>query len=327
MSPEESPGQTDYPALTARMGYGALKRRLKKQAKLWAKETHQGTGIFAVEAWVPVNALIRTCLRLTGLYGPGLANYLDIQVLENEAVIPGLPRAFDGFRLLQLADLHCDLHEPFADVVVEKLQGLVYDAAAFTGDYHNKIATSAETSLRLMTKIVSAVHGPRLGILGNHDFIEKVAYLEHIGLPILLNESTFLERNGERLYFAGVDDPHYFRSEDLVRARAGIPAGVACVLLSHSPEPYREAARLGYSFMICGHTHGGQICLPGGWPIIRNTRSPRRLLFGPWRHEEMIGYTSRGTGACGVPARFFCPPEITIHTLRAGPAPGTSLGS
>lgn len=318
MSPEEAPGSTNYRDLAARMGYASLRRRLKKQALLWAKDVHQGMGIFAIEAFMPVDRVISQVLRISGMEKVGLANYLDFQVIENEVILPSLPEAFDGFRVLQLADLHCDLHLPFAEALTPRLTGLSYDFAVFTGDYHNKIGESQNQSLLLMEKIVSAVKPPRLAILGNHDFIEKVPYFEHIGLPVLLNESTFLERDGQRLWFAGIDDPHFFQSDDMARSRASVPPGDFVILLSHSPETFREAARLGFDFLMCGHTHGGQICLPGGFPIIRNTRVPRRLLAGAWKEGPLTGYTSRGTGACGVAARFFCPPEITIHTLKRG---------
>ncbi len=318
MSPDEAPGSTKYPELAARMGYASLRRRLKKQALLWAKDVHQGVGVFAIEAVLPVDWVLRHFLRIIRVENVGIANYLDFQVVENEVILPSLPPAFEGFRILQLADLHCDLHTPFADALTPHLAKLSYDFAVFTGDYHNKIAESQDQSLALMEKIVAAVKPPRVAILGNHDFIEKVPYLEHIGLPVLLNESTCVERDGERLWFAGIDDPHYFQSDDMARSRANIPPKEFAILLSHSPETYREAARLGFALLLCGHTHGGQICLPGGIPLIRNTRVPRRFLAGAWKEGDLVGYTSRGTGACGVPARFFCPPEVTIHTLKRG---------
>lgn len=70
--------------------------------------------------------------------------------------------------------------------------------------------------------------------------------------------------------------------------------------------------------MLCGHTHGGQICLPGGMPLTYNARCPRQLGRGPWRWGEMQGYTSPGAGSCVVPVRFNCQPEITVHRLEGG---------
>jgi hypothetical protein len=317
MRPHEAPGKTDYRQLAARMGYGALRRRLKKQAGLWAKETHQGVGVFMVEALLPVDVILAGVLRLARLDGIGLRNLLDIRILENRVVLPGLPPAFEGFRILQITDLHCDLHPPLIDVVIAKLQGLRYDLAAFTGDYHNRIAAPPETSLELMQRVVGTVSGPKYAVLGNHDFIEKVAFLEAVGLPVLLNEAVVIERDGAQLWICGVDDPHFFQTADLVRTTASVPRGASAILLSHSPEPYREAERLGFQLMLSGHTHAGQFCLPGGIPVLRNTRVPRRMLVGAWRHGSLQGYTSRGTGGCGVAARFFCHGEITLHTLTA----------
>jgi uncharacterized protein len=319
MLPEDAPGLTDYRGLAARMGYGPLRARLKRQAGLWAADVHQGTGIFSLDAVVPMDRVVLGVLRVCGLERRGLDNYMDIRVVENRLPVARLPAAFEGFRLLHLSDLHCDLHPPLIGVLIELLAPLAYDAAVFTGDYHNKIAQPPLASLALMQQLIAAVRGPRFAILGNHDFIEKVAFLEAVGLPVLLNEAAPLRHGGATLWIGGIDDPHYFRAGDLVRVRSQIPQGEPAILLSHSPEPYREAERHGFTTMLCGHTHGGQLCLPGGIPVIRNTRAPRRCLSGPWTYHRLNGYTSRGTGACGVAARFFCPPEATIHTLHPAP--------
>ena len=171
-----------------------------------------------------------------------------------------------------------------------------------------------------MLRLIPSLHPTRFAILGNHDFLEKVALLEEAGLPFLLNESTPIERGSSRLWICGIDDPHFFRTHDLAAAHAGIPEGETSILLSHSPETYREASEFGYDLHLSGHTHGGQICAPGGIPIYRNAPGCRRKhLAGSWREGKMIGYTSRGTGSAGVAARFHCPPEITLHILHSSP--------
>ena len=317
--PSEAAGHTDYRSLASRLGREVLERRIEKQAGIWAREVHQGRGIFKLEAFLPLDALIGLALKVTGLERRGRKNFLDVRVVENTVALPGLPAPFHGFRLLQLADLHCDLDPDLIDVVIARLQGLAYDAVVLTGDYHNKIGAEHDLSLELMGRLVARLHDPRVAILGNHDFIEKVAFLESAGVPVLLNEALPLERDGSRLWLCGVDDPHFFGTQDLARARSGVPAGETTILLCHSPEVFREAAALGYDFMLSGHTHGGQLCLPGGWAPVKNAPIPRRLLAGPWREGGMTGYTSRGTGGCGVAARFFCPPEITVHVLKNAP--------
>lgn len=317
IDPADASGRTDYRALARRMGHDTLEKRILKQAGLWAREVHQGQGFFRFEKIIPMDDLILLALKCSGLAGWGRRNFLDVQVVENEVILPTLPSEFEGFRLLQLADLHCDLDPALMDVVASRLEGLDYDAVVLTGDYHNRISENHQLSLELMGRLIPLLHPPRLAILGNHDFIEKVAYLEDAGLTILLNESTALERKGQRLWFCGIDDPHYFQTDDLRKVRADVPDGETAILLSHGPEVYQEAARMGFDLMLCGHTHGGQICLPGGFVLVRNSKVPRHLLAGAWKEGGMEGYTSRGTGSCGVPARFFCPPEMTLHILKS----------
>jgi hypothetical protein len=79
---------------------------------------------------------------------------------------------------------------------------------------------------------------------------------------------------------------------------------------------YRHAAHADYDLMLCGHTHGGQICLPGGVPLLTDADSPRSIARGAWRYHGMIGYTSVGAGTSIVDVRLNCPPEITLHRLR-----------
>ena len=96
----------------------------------------------------------------------------------------------------------------------------------------------------------------------------------------------------------------------------GIPDESVSLLLAHSPEIYRHAAYVGFDVMMCGHTHGGQICLPGGIALTFNSSAPRFTGVGAWSYALMQGYTSAGTGSSVVPARFNCPPEVTLHHLR-----------
>jgi predicted MPP superfamily phosphohydrolase len=90
------------------------------------------------------------------------------------------------------------------------------------------------------------------------------------------------------------------------------------VLLSHTPEIYRQAAHADFNLLLSGHTHGGQICLPGSIPIILDAVLPRRMGAGAWQYHNMTGYTSVGAGSSVVPVRLNCPPEITLHCLGSG---------
>jgi predicted MPP superfamily phosphohydrolase len=309
---DERLSDEDRERLSARLGVDVLVRRLERERLLMRRKSSPGLLRF----FGGKNAVIAGCLRAAGLEGLAHRNFLDVRLVENRIALRGLPPAFEGFRLLQLSDLHCDLDPALMDVVERVIRGIECDAVVLTGDYHDHIRESGKTSRVLMDRLIPQLPRPRFCIFGNHDFLCRVPVYENAGLPVLLNENAVIERGRVRLYFCGIDDPRFFRTHDLVRARRGIPAGSTTVLLSHSPEVAAQAASLCYSLMLSGHTHGGQLCLPGGFVLLRNAPVAARFLAGPWIENGMPGYTSRGTGACGVAARLFCPPEITLHTLH-----------
>jgi len=127
-----------------------------------------------------------------------------------------------------------------------------------------------------------------------------------------------ITRGNERIHLAGVDDAHYFRADNIEKAGSPIPEGEFSILLSHTPEIYRQAAHADFNLMLSGHTHGGQICLPGSIPITLDSVLPRRMGAGAWQYHRMSGYTSVGAGSSVIAARLNCPPEITLHHLRCG---------
>ena len=143
------------------------------------------------------------------------------------------------------------------------------------------------------------------GILGNHDRIELVPALGEMGLPMLLNETVTFEKNDGQLFISGIDDPHYYEGDGFEKLRGSVPEDAFSILLSHAPETHKQAVELGYDFVLAGHTHGGQICLPGGIIVIHNGDCPSYMLAGNWQYKSLKGYTSRGTGGCRLPIRFF----------------------
>jgi hypothetical protein len=155
--------------------------------------------------------------------------------------------------------------------------------------------------------------------LGNHDTIRMVPALEEIGIRMLLNESEAIERGGQHIHLVGIDDAHYYRVDNIEKAASNVPAAEFSILLSHTPEIYRQAAHAGFQLMLSGHTHGGQICLPGAIPIILDSVLPRRMGAGAWTYRGMVGYTSVGVGSSILPVRLNCPPEITLHRLLRSP--------
>jgi hypothetical protein len=313
LTPEE---QTALAALVPRLGRLYVRQRLGLERDYEAHIFRRGTHFFHIENWNSVHALIRASLRLVGLHGRGRRNALAIEVREHEVPLANLPAAFDGFTLLQLSDLHVDMTPAFVPALVERLQGLDYDLCVLTGDYRARTFGPYAATLTGLEALRAHLRGPVYAVLGNHDTIRMVPGMEAMGYELLLNEWAKIERGGEALYIAGIDDAHYFRMENFHRAAQDIPDEACSILLSHTPETYQHAAHADFNLMLCGHTHGGQICLPGGMPVLTDADSPRRFARGSWRYHDMIGYTSTGAGSCIVDVRLNCPPEITLHRLR-----------
>jgi len=302
--------------LEDRLSPAHYRHRLHIQTFHSAQLCHQGTTYVHFENLDWLMTALKFLLRVSGLHRRGLRNAQTFQVHRRETPVPALPAPFDGFTVLHLSDLHIDLSEGLLESLTPQLDTLEYDCCVITGDFRGFIAGTYRKTVELTQRLLARLRAPAYAILGNHDFIELVAPLEAAGLRFLLSEHVVLERAGAKLYLAGVDDPHFYQTDNFHRASEGIPADGASIVLSHSPETFLKGVACGFGLMLCGHTHGGQICLPGGIPVIRNGRCPYRMIQGAWNHGTMQGYTSRGTGSSGVPVRFNCPPEIVIHVLR-----------
>jgi predicted MPP superfamily phosphohydrolase len=249
----------------------------------------------------------------------GAARALRLEVTELTASFPDLPAAFDGYRILHLTDLHLDNIDGTAEAVAERVAGLDSDLCVITGDIRDNIHAPMAPLMKRLGHVVAAVRtrDGTVGVLGNHDSAAMVAPMEDLGIRVLLNETISYARDEDVLHVTGVDDVHRFRTEDARVALESAPDGF-CIALVHSPEAARAAAAR-HRLYLTGHTHGGQICLPGGRPFAIGMKGNRDLARGVWRHGDMVGYTSRGLGACVLPFRAFCPGEVVCVTLRMGP--------
>jgi predicted MPP superfamily phosphohydrolase len=199
--------------------------------------------------------------------------------------------------------------------LAELVRGLQYDICVLTGDFRGKTFGSYDVALKGMAKLVDDLKQPIFGVLGNHDTIRMLPGLEAMGIRMLQNECEIIRRGDQSIYLAGIDDAHYFKVDNIEKAASPIPDGAFSILLSHTPEVYRQAAHAGFDLLLSGHTHGGQICLPGQIPITLDSALPRRMGAGAWHYGEMLGYTSVGAGSSVVAVRYNCPPEITLHCL------------
>jgi len=265
--------------------------------------------------WYSGYALVRYCLKISGLYGRGVRNAHNIQVRRNTFALKSLPKAFDGFVLLHLSDIHADMDESITAAVADVIKNLDYDLCVMTGDYRERTYGAYARSLEAMRLVTSSIHKPAYGVLGNHDSLRMVPGLEAQGVKMLINESVEIERNENHITLAGVDDAHYFEVDNLEKTTENMPQNSVSILLSHSPELYRHASYANFDVMLSGHTHGGQICLPGGTPITLDSRCPRAVGVAGWRFRNLQGYTSVGCGTSIVNVRLNCLPEVTLHKL------------
>jgi uncharacterized protein len=303
--------------LERRLGHLYVSQRLGIEMDHEAQVFGHGLNFFHIENLLFSPTLIEGVLRLSGLYWQGRRNAAKLRLRQNEIVSHRVPKAFDGFRILHLSDLHTDMSQRAMDRLLDLLPSLEYELCVLTGDYRGKNFGPFNQCLAGMVRLREALNEPVYGVLGDHDTIRMVPDLEAMGIRMLFNECVVIERGGYLIHLAGIDDAHFYRMDDIEKAADAIPHEDFSILLSHTPEIYRQAAGAGFDLMLSGHTHGGQICLPGGIPLTLDATLPRSLGSGAWKYRDMAGYTSVGAGSSVVPVRFNCPPEITLHYLRS----------
>ncbi len=308
--------------LTPSAGQGRMEIvRSKARMRAW-RACHQPLARWQVllnfETFFYYRVLLHNLFKASGIYRKGLVNAGQISVVEQSVVLPRLPRALDGFRILLLTDLHLDGQSDLAERIAALVSPLQVDACLIGGDIRMGTYGPIAPALRELKKVVPHLHAELgiFGVLGNHDCLEMVPDLEDLGIVMLVNDSVFLQKKNDGLYLAGLDDSHYYKTHDPAMAYAEIPLDAFSIVLSHSPEAFREVAPFGPDLFLCGHTHGGQIRLPARGPIFTHSRAPRFTAAGLWQYGKMVGYTSCGVGSSGIPVRFNCSPEITLLTLK-----------
>lgn len=291
--------------------------RLDMEARQ-VKSTPDGTK--SRRHWGAFKVLIKVFgggLKLAGLYRRGLENALAIRETEITLSFPDLPAAFDGFEILQMTDLHVDALPGAFQAALDLAAARPADLCVLTGDYRFRVSGPFEQILPAFDALVRRVearHGV-LAILGNHDGADMVEPLESLGIRVLINETATIRRGGSALHLTGTDDVHYYYTDNSRQALAGSPDGFKLALI-HSAELADAAADNGYQLYLAGHTHGGQICLPGGRPILTHLSRFSGYASGLWRHGDMMGYTSTGVGISGLPVRFNTRGEIVRIVLR-----------
>lgn len=254
----------------------------------------------------------------------------DPKVVRVEVAIQRLHQAFNGLTIVQLSDFHygelCAIPIRKAVEIVKELKP---DMVMLTGDFvtvpiwshllhdKKKVARDAEPCMRLLREMT-----PPMGMfaaMGNHDVDSDRGWITDViesnGIPVLRNRSVAIERDGARLWLSGVDDVLEGKP-DLDLALRGIPDDEAVILLSHEPDFADRAARYPIDLQLSGHSHGGQVWLPGigaPWLPPLGREYPRGLR----KIRDLMLYTNIGLGTIRLPVRLNCPPEVTLLTLRS----------
>ncbi len=274
----------------------------------------------AVFRWLARTVAVTAVGALGGTFYATRLEPRWVQITRLALVIPRLPAAFDGLRVVQLSDLHCGLVPlDYLQATLRTAQNLHPDVWVLTGDY---VVDNAASLLALAPALAGlrAPHGV-WAVLGNHDYWSDVQVvrqgLAQGGVSLLLNQGVMLTQGTANLYLAGVDDG-WSGQPNLGAALAACPPDVPAVVLWHEPDLADETARDPRAVLqLSGHSHGGQVRLPG-LGALALPRLGRKYDMGLYQVGGMWHYTNRGLGYVWPPVRFNCPPEITELTLRVG---------
>lgn len=254
-----------------------------------------------------------------GVWQAGIGN---LKIVKVDVPLDNLPKGLDGFTIAQVSDLHVGpiINKPFADKVVEIVNGLNADMVALTGDFVDSSVSDIADDVASLADLQSR-HGT-FYVTGNHEYYsgaeEWQAHFRTVGINVLANEHQVIEHNGEQLVIAGVNDfstikiqhPNVCSPQQALR---GAPQGVKKILLAHQPITYTLSESEGVDLQLSGHTHAGQY-----FPFSMVIRFFQRYYKGLNRHDDKMWiYVNSATGYWGPPLRAGVPGEITLLTLRA----------
>jgi len=245
------------------------------------------------------------------------------RVKKVDVSIARLGPGMDGLRVAVITDTHYGPinRARWSAAVVARINELGADLVCHVGDIADGTVEVRELQASPLASANAALS--RVYVTGNHEYFSEAEgwldYMESIGWVALHNRHVIVERGGDRLVVAGVDDATAQSSgvrghrADLEAALAGADATLPVLLLAHQPKQVAQAVLAGVDLQLSGHTHGGQI-----WPFNFLVRLEQPVVHGLSRHADRTQlYTSRGTGFWGPPFRVFAPSEITLLTLRS----------
>ena len=241
------------------------------------------------------------------------------QTRRFEIAIEGLSAEFDGYRIVQLSDMHIGALTPKSWGMrwVRRANALSADLAVVTGD----MVTSGTDFHEDIAQIIGELRA-RDGVvvsMGNHDYFGNgeplVSMLLQRQVRVLRNEGELLRRGDGHVYLAAIDDT-WTRRADLDAALAARPEAAPTILLAHDPDTFRAASKRGVDLVLSGHTHGGQIALPFFAAQVNLSKLSHHYHLGIYRRGKSTLYVHPGLGTTGPPIRLGVAPAVVEITLR-----------
>ncbi|MEX2116655.1 MAG: metallophosphoesterase [Bacteroidota bacterium] len=240
-------------------------------------------------------------------------------VIEITVPIRNLPADLEGFRILQVTDIHAGLtvKRPFVEMVAEQMEGINADLIAMTGDLVDGTVRHLREHVEPF-KHLSAPNG-QFFITGNHEYYSGVEpwieEVDRMGFTVLLNEHRVIKRGNASILLSGITDYgagdfDRHRPSDPAASVEGAPPTDVRILLAHQPRSIYAAQPFKFDLQISGHTHGGQF-FP--WNFLAAVGQP--YISGLHKHGDTWVYVSRGTGYWGPPVRLASRSELTVLTL------------
>lgn len=241
-------------------------------------------------------------------------------VLERISLpVPAGHEVLAGLRIGFLTDTHVGPFVTPTDTqrAVSMLAAESPDLVLLGGDYVSESPRYAGPAATVLGELVTVARLGCLAVLGNHDLSTDLAKvtcaLAAVGIRVLRNESVMIPAPGGPLWIAGIDETVLGRA-DVAKTFSPIPAGAAVIALWHEPDEAAQAAAHGAFAQLSGHTHGGQVRLPGIGPLVLPPGG-RRYPAGHYQIDGMHLYVARGAGVYRPAVRLNCPPEVTIVSL------------
>jgi predicted MPP superfamily phosphohydrolase len=231
-----------------------------------------------------------------------------------------LPDELEGLRVLHVSDLHTRHYWPAAyDILLERIAIDPPDLLLVTGDF----VESKRDHTPALPHVKRLIAGFRarlgcFGTLGNHDLYHFAPQLDHTNVSLLEGARQLLHRGNAAIELIGLPGVHRDDyDETFVRTLPPRASRTLRIVMSHFPEHLTRTRGLDPDLFLTGHTHGGQVCLPGGVPIITHCHLPRPLRRGVHRIGRTWHVVNHGIGYSGLPLRTFCASEVLELTLKS----------